>query len=139
MEKDESHINNVTFELSPMHGDCDLVLSRNQSQIFPTKEDGHYELKSQRIGGLVDHITVEKSNKTGSFPLSTTYYIGVFGYTQSTFSLLVNVNRDQKSTGNSLKRFSTTIYEGFPMTKRLHNELEMFFGIFTVDIPEDDE
>jgi hypothetical protein len=33
-------LENVTFELSPLHGDCDLVLSRNNSQMFPTKEDG---------------------------------------------------------------------------------------------------
>ena len=58
MESDESKIENVTFELSPLHGDCDLVLSRNDSQNFPTNQAGNYELKSQRIGALVDHITV---------------------------------------------------------------------------------
>ncbi len=62
IEKDESHINNVTFELSPMHGDCDIVLSRNDSMMFPTKEKGNYEMISQRIGGLIDHLTVTKSN-----------------------------------------------------------------------------
>jgi hypothetical protein len=84
-------LENVTFELSPLHGDCDLVLSRNNSQMFPTKEDGQYEIKSQRIGALVDHITVQKNTTPGALSLSTTYYIGVFGYTQTTFSLIVTV------------------------------------------------
>ena len=33
----------------------------------------------------------------------------------------------------------TEIYEGFPFSKRLHNELDMFFGYIKVDISEKDE
>jgi hypothetical protein len=33
----------------------------------------------------------------------------------------------------------TEITEGFPFNKRLHNELDMFFGYFKVDIAENDE
>ena len=94
MEKDESKLENVTFELSPLHGDCDLVLSRNDSQNFPINKEGNYELRSQRIGALVDHITVQKNTTPGAKSLSDTYYIGVYGYSQTTFSLLVTVSRD---------------------------------------------
>lgn len=142
MEGDESKIENVTFELSPLHGDCDLVVSRNESQMFPTKDDGNYEFRSQRIGALIDHITVErpKDNATPAYLLNTTYYIGVYGYTQTTFSLLVTVNRRSFKTAKlSFNRYSTTLYEGLPFTKRLHNELEMFFGKFQVDITDDEE
>jgi hypothetical protein len=31
LESDDAHITNITFEVSPLHGDCDLVLTRNDS------------------------------------------------------------------------------------------------------------
>ena len=83
---------------------------------------------------------MQKNTTPGALSLSTTYYIGVFGYTQTTFSLIVTVKRkDGGKQSLTQKRYSTTIYEGFPLNKRLHNELDMFFGHFQVDIADGDE
>ncbi len=64
----------------------------------------------------------------------------MYGYSQATFSLLVNVHRKGPSY-ELYKRVETAIpiYEGFPLTKRLHNELDMFFGYFSVEIAEGEE
>jgi hypothetical protein len=34
--EDDSKLENVTFEISPIHGDCDLLVSRNMTNMFPT-------------------------------------------------------------------------------------------------------
>lgn len=34
---------------------------------------------------------------------------------------------------------TTLIYEGFPLTKRLHNELDYFYGHFEVDLADDSQ
>lgn len=39
---DDTKVTNVTFEITPYHGDCDLFVSRSVK--FPTKEK--YDLKS---------------------------------------------------------------------------------------------
>ena len=44
-----------------MHGDCDLLISRNDSNMFPTKLFN--DKISQRIGSLVDHIEYTKEDK----------------------------------------------------------------------------
>ena len=74
-----------------MHGDCDLLISRNQSNMFPTKLFN--DKISQRIGSLVDHIEYTKedynniTSNTTVRGLNGTYYVGVYGYTFTTFSL----------------------------------------------------
>jgi len=69
--------------------------------------------------------------------LNGTYYIGVYGYSYATFNLLVRVHR--KNDKGDLKSISTPLYEGFSVSKRLHNELDSFFGYFVVDIAEKDD
>ena len=56
--EDDSKLENVTFEISPLHGDCDLLISRNDTNMFPTKIIN--DKISQRIGSLVDHIEYTK-------------------------------------------------------------------------------
>lgn len=123
-----------------MHGDCDLLISRNESNMFPTKLFN--DKFSQRIGSLVDHIEYTKEDYNNITPNTTvrglngTYYIGVYGYTFTTFSILVTVHRKNEA---GYRTKMTEIYDGFPFSKRLHNELDMFFGYFKVDINEKDE
>lgn len=121
-----SDLINVTFEIAPLHGDCDLFISKD-SNLFPNKD--LYQKKSQRIGALVDHITFSKADNISS-DLNGTYYVGVYGYSYATFSLLVTVHRNKSDAKANLNRVSTILYEGFPFTKRLHNELDMFIGRF---------
>lgn len=138
--EDDSKLQNVTFEISPLHGDCDLLISRNQTNMFPTKIVN--DKISQRIGSLVDHIEYTREDYTNRTAidnvtgLNGTYYLGVYGYTYTTFSLLVTVHRKNEA---GYRTKMTQIYEGFPFNKRLHNELDMFFGYFKVDINEKDE
>jgi hypothetical protein len=65
LESNDENIQNVTFELTPLHGDCDLYLSHwsaeNDSElIFPNKTS--HEKKSQRIGELTDHVTYDRQS-----------------------------------------------------------------------------
>lgn len=108
--------------------------------MFPTKLIN--DKISQRFGSLVDHIeyTKDEYNKitvnNTVRGLNGTYYIGVYGISFATFSILVTVHR-KNEVGYRTKM--TEIYEGFPFNKRLQNELDMFFGYFKVDINEKDE
>jgi hypothetical protein len=168
--EDSANIDNVTIEVAPLHGDSDLFVSRNDSEQFPTKDTKGGTRKSQRIGSLVDHIvfarapspatgkkvaandstvaSVETSGALVSLPstveveeVNGTYYIGVYGYSYTTFSLLVTVHRAKghRTSQENLLAVGTTLLEGFPMTKSLHNELDFFFGHFQVDIAEEDD
>jgi hypothetical protein len=59
----------------------------------------------------------------------------VYGYGYTTFSLLVTVKRKSQSLLTTItEQISTVLYEGFPLKKRLHNELDLFFGHFSPDI-----
>lgn len=119
-----------------MHGDSDILVSRNNS--FPTKED--FEKKSSRTGGFVDHVTYSLDENTTS--LDGTYYIGVFGYSYSTYSVIVNVNRNEEILKQSqidesyIK--SISLYQGVPVTKHLRSSDERFYGQFNVDISDDE-
>ena len=135
--EDNDKISNVTFEISPLHGDADLYISRNESQKFPTRDS--CEQKSQRIGNLVDHLMFTRKPNDTAVILNGTYYIGVYGYSFTTFSLLVTVHRSKATKQEKVQNFASVLYEGFPHTKRLHNELDMFFGYFQVDIAENDD
>lgn len=122
---------NVTIELSPLHGDCDLYVSR--TLMFPNRSD--YEKRSQRIGALVDHVIYERPANES---LNGTFYIGVYGYSYTTFSLLVKVRRTHATLMEKLtSSLSTVLYEGFPLSVRLHNELDFFLGHFSVVLDTD--
>lgn len=90
----------------------------------------------------MDHIVYTKSEYVAPTAidavkgLNGTYYLGVYGYTYTTFSILVTVHRTNEA---KYRTKMTEIYEGFPFSKRLHNEKDMFFGYFKVDISEKDE
>ena len=72
--------------------------------------------------------------------LNGTFYIGVFGYSYTTFSLLVKVARTRTTLVEKLTgSLSTVLYEGFPLSLRLHNELDFFLGHFTVALDSDQE
>lgn len=43
---------NVTFELLPIHGDCDLYVST--TELFPNKTD--YDKRSMRVGSNEDLV-----------------------------------------------------------------------------------
>jgi len=86
-EQDLQTIKNVTIEINPLHGDSDLLVST--STLFPDKTN--YEKRSSRIGSMVDYVTYSLDNQTNS--LAATYYIGVYGYTYSTYSIVVSIIR----------------------------------------------
>lgn len=76
----------MSFELSPIHGDSDIFVSRNSS--FPNKTS--FEKMSQRIGGQEEAVSF---NNADVGELAQTYYVGIYGYSYSSYSLLVSVNR----------------------------------------------
>lgn len=86
MVEDDS-VESVKFQVNPLHGDCDIYVS--QATKFPDRDN--YELKSQRIGSLVDNVVYNTSNER--FDIAGDYYIGVYGYSFSTFTLIVTVFR----------------------------------------------
>lgn len=69
--------------------------------MFPTKILN--DKISQRIGSLVDHIEYTREDYTNRTAidnvtgLNGTYYLGVYGYTYTTFSLLVTVHRKNEA------------------------------------------
>jgi hypothetical protein len=72
------------------------------------------------------------------YNLNGTYFIGVYGYSYTTFSLLVKVQRTKTSLRDKFTSLlSTVLYEGFPLSVRLHNELDFFYGHFAVSLDED--
>jgi hypothetical protein len=85
-----NEIANVTFEITPLHGDSDLFVSRNDSIRFPNKT--HYDKRSIRIGSNADHVefkTTQGSNET----IDGTYYVGIYGFTYASYSLVANIIR----------------------------------------------
>ena len=81
--------------------------------------------------------SVVQQSMNSAYLLNGTYYIGVYGYSYTTFSLLVTVHRYRLTNLEKVTNIlSTQIYEGFPLSKRLHNELDMFLGHFNVNLDE---
>ena len=79
---------NITFNIAPIHGDSDIYISREN--MFPNKTN--YTKRSVRVGNLQDHVLFSLTDKK-SKELNGTYYIGVYGYTYASFSLLVTLKR----------------------------------------------
>ena len=107
----------LLFEMTPLHGDADLFVSRSEK--FPSKQN--YEGKSQRMGNVRDRVEVENATEG-------TYYVGVYGYSAATFTLVA-----------SAAQGGVGMAEGYPVTKTLHNELEVHKSFFVFDMAEDEE
>jgi hypothetical protein len=78
MIADSTGMENVTFELLPIHGDSDIYLSRSE---YTKNEKG--------------------------LSLEGTYYVGVYGYTYATFGVLVTIKRENHTKTENLKLKTT--------------------------------
>ena len=85
---DSRLVESISFELNPHHGDADLFISRDFQ--FPHKEN--YGRKSQRTGSLVDVVAFVKDENDAT-TLAGVYYIGVYAYTYTTYSITPFVHR----------------------------------------------
>ena len=75
------NVTRVTFQLTTIHGDPDIFISRTLKTPSPTD----FEKRSIRCGIYPEMVEYNLAkNKT----LEGTYYITVFGYVQSTFALM---------------------------------------------------
>ena len=79
---------NVTFEITPLHGDSDLFLSRNDTNRFPTK--ALYEYRSIKVGSNADHF---EFGRTDNDSLDGNFYIGIYGFTYASYSIVANIIR----------------------------------------------
>lgn len=82
---DATDVKNVTFRMNTLHGDADLYVSRTHKK--PNKHD--YEKNSLKITGMLDQVNFDNGT------LATSYYIGVYGYQYSTYTLMVQVDRKE--------------------------------------------
>lgn len=101
----DQNISNVSIEINPLHGDSDLIVSR--TEMFPSKDK--YDKKSSRVGSLVDHVEFSKGEGNTTF-LEGTYFIAVYGYTYSTYSIIVNVNRTKHDAIDTAMAQSVRLY-----------------------------
>ena len=101
----DQNISNVSIEINPLHGDSDLIVSR--TEMFPSKDK--YDKKSSRVGSLVDHVAFSKGEANTTF-LEGTYFIAVYGYTYSTYSIIVNVNRTKHDAIDTAMAQSVRLY-----------------------------
>lgn len=75
----------VTIQLTTIHGDPDLFISRKSK--FPSFQD--FETRSIRCGMYPEIIQYVKNESNPNLQsLVGDYYISVFGYVQSTFTLV---------------------------------------------------
>jgi hypothetical protein len=84
----DNTILNITFEITPLHGDSDLFISRNESVRFPNKTD--YDIRSIRIGSNADHA---EFGRTENNTIEGTYYVGIYGFTYASYSIVANIIR----------------------------------------------
>jgi hypothetical protein len=104
--------------------------------IFPTRND--YDQKSQKVGRMSDLILFFRNDSDTSSSLSGTYYIGVYGYSYASYSILTTIKRTKSSSNDILREFSVMLYEAIPQKKSLHNEFEFFYSYFDVEIADED-
>ncbi|CDW71154.1 UNKNOWN [Stylonychia lemnae] len=133
LEQENLGISNVTFEINPLHGDSDLLASRNIT--FPNKDNALK--RSSRVGSLVDHVTFSKGLDGEN--LAGTYYIGIYGYTYTTYSIHVIVNRTGHDEESSAYSQSILLYQGIPITKTLHSSSSRTYSYFTVSIDDQED
>ena len=75
--------------MTPHHGDADMYISTSPENKFPNKTNFSY--RSILLGGYHDKVTVKKSqNKT----LEGVYYIGIYGFTFTSYSIVATVHRN---------------------------------------------
>ena len=86
----EPRAKNITITLNSLHGDADLFVSRIHK--YPNRMD--FEKNSVRTGDSYDLVYFDDT--TGTQDLSGTYYIAIYSYQYSTYSLQVNVDRSTK-------------------------------------------
>jgi hypothetical protein len=70
-----------------LHGDADLFVSKKHA--YPNRMD--YEKNSVKTSDSYDLIFYDNAN--GKNDLTGTYYLGVYSYQYSTYSIVANVER----------------------------------------------
>jgi hypothetical protein len=80
--------------MTTIHGDPDLYISRKTK--FPTPLD--FEKRSIRCGIYPEQVEYSIDVSNASSTLVGDYYINVYGYVQSTFSLVYFVSTKDKTT-----------------------------------------
>jgi len=78
---------NVSFQLNSMHGDADIFVSRKHK--YPNRMD--FEKNSVKTSDSFDMVFFDDLN--GNTDLTGTYYVGVYSYQYSTYSLVATVKR----------------------------------------------
>ena len=124
----------MSFELNPHHGDADLFISRDFR--FPHKEI--YSKKSQRTGSLVDFVTFTK-DENATTSLAGVYYIGVYAYTYTTYSIAAYVHRSGDQSPEDLKKRATLLFQGVPVTKKFDSSDKKFLAYFDLDLEDDED
>lgn len=86
----DPNVTKIVFQLTTVHGDPDLFVSRLTK--LPTPFE--FEKRSIRCGIYPEQVEyVKEGNKT----LEGEYYITVYGYVQSTFSLVYFAHTSQEN------------------------------------------
>ena len=87
----DPNVTKVVFQLTTVHGDPDLFISRLTKLPTPF----NFEKRSIRCGIYPEQVEyVKEGNKT----LEGEYYITVYGYVQSTFSLVYFAHNSQENS-----------------------------------------
>lgn len=90
-DKRVPRVTNLTVTLNSLHGDADLFVSRLHK--YPNRIE--FERNSVRTVDSYDVVYFD--DKTGDTDLSATYYIAVYSYQYSTYSIQVSVERENLS------------------------------------------
>jgi hypothetical protein len=78
-------VKDIQIVMTPFHGDPDLYIERSTNSLkFPTKDQ--FEKSSSRGPSRLDHIEYTEDDDGD---LIQTYYIAVFGFTHSSYSITV--------------------------------------------------
>lgn len=89
---------NITFVLNSLHGDADLFVSRIHK--YPNRMD--FEKNSVKTSDSYDIVYFDAKSPNDDLS-GTTYYVAIYSFQYSTYSLSVQVDRTDKSTGGDGK------------------------------------
>ena len=113
-----------------MHGDADIFVSRKHK--YPNRMD--YEKNSVKTADSFDMVYFEDAN--GKTDLTGTYYIGVYSYQYSTFSLVATVKRVDQNGNivsflgiNDEGKSGMSLIEGVSQRGSMHSRDSMLFRI----------
>eukprot|EP00347_Sterkiella_histriomuscorum_P007205 403349857 len=145
---DDKGVSSVQISLTQLHGNSDLYVTSSfaienitlntESYQWPTKTKNIF--KSQKIGTEHDVIEIKKGQSLFTqTSIAGVYYIGVYGQSYSTYSLLVTVNYFHSTDLDKLMTKSVNLFEGVPINHKFVNPTEQFYSHFTVDIDEEDD